>query len=65
MVDPNVWWNRAGAASGLIAFIAIVIGLAATGFFDDEGIEPSDSAATIAHELGDQNDLAPLITVIG
>ena len=65
MVDANAWWNRLGAASGLVAFIAMVIGLGTTGFFDDGDIEPSDSAATIAHELADQSELAPVITVIG
>ena len=64
MVDPNVWWNRLGAASGLVAVIVMVIGAGTTGSLDGD-VEPSDSAATIAQELADHSDIGPVITLIG
>ena len=49
MVDTNVWWNRLGAVSGLIAVVVLAAAFAVTGAFDGD-IDPSDSAQTIANE---------------
>ena len=68
MVDTNVWWNRLGAASGLVAVIVFNVALAVGGrdprFAED--LEASDSAATIAEALA-QRDIGagPVIFLAG
>ncbi len=65
MVDGNVWWNRLGAASGLIAVVVLVAAFAVTGAFDGD-VEPSDSAASIAEALAHRDiGSGPVIVLAG
>ncbi len=65
MVDPNVWWNRLGAVSGLIAGVVLAAGFGVTGAFDGD-IEASDSAQTIANALAHRDiGMGPVIVLAG
>ena len=65
MVDANVWWNRLGAVSGLVAVVVIAVAAGTSGSFD-ENVEPADSAMTIAEALAHRDiGAGPVIALAG
>ena len=65
MVDSNVWWNRFGAVSGLVAAVVIVVAAGTSGSFD-ESVEPADSATTIAEAVAHRDiGAGPVIGLAG